>query len=163
MQPKNQEHFRRPPADALDGRQGGDHLFIRQRLDVIQWQRTVAHARTEIANVTKLLAAETAGAQSLVRNGRDRFGCRDTAVEQRIHPRTDRPGGLRRQLLRDNRVDERPERIRMLRAIEAARPMRANQLAHDRVASRQQPPRSRIISRRHGNDDRDSRSANPDS
>ncbi len=144
VQPEHQEHLRRPAADALHLGQRDDHLVVAHRLERVQRQRAVVHPGAEVAHVAQLLAAQSDRTQLGVAQARQRQRRRH-AVEQRHQPQVDRPRRLRGQLLRHDGLEERAERLGVLRLGEAALAVRAHQIAQHRVAPREVPAGSRVV------------------
>ena len=73
VQAEHEEHFGRPPADALHLRQRGNHLVVGHRLERVERQRAAQNLFGEIAEVRALLAAHADGAELLVRERRQRL------------------------------------------------------------------------------------------
>jgi len=148
MQPEDQEHLGRPSADPFHARERGDHLVIRQRLESVQHERAILHARTEIAYVAKLLWAQTDGTELLIAGLCHRVGRRQPAEERR-ESTLDGRGGLVRELLSDDRVAQRAKRIAFLSGGETARAVNAHQISNDRVAAREDASRAPVINGLH--------------
>src|SRR5690606_23348350 len=66
LKPEDEEHLRRPAADPLHLRERRHDVVVRQRVERLQPQRSVADVRTQVADVSQLLAAQADGTETLV-------------------------------------------------------------------------------------------------
>ena len=114
----------------------------------VERQLAILDASAQVAEVGGLLPAQADAAQAFVRHGKH-LRRRGKGLEEPFETQEDGRGRLRRELLADDGADERLERIHMLARPEAARTMRAHQIAQNRIAPREQPPGSCVIDRHH--------------
>ena len=125
-----------------------DDVFVRQGLELVEGQRPVRCARAQVADVSKLLRADADRTKAIVGRRCDR-DCGRAAVEQRRKARLDGRRGFRRELLRDDGVEQRAKRIGALRLGEPALAELPHQVPDHRVAARQYPPGLRVVRSRH--------------
>ena len=57
MKPKHQEHFRRPPTDAFNLGQRGNHLVVTHRFEPIEIESAPGHAFADVSHVSRFLGA----------------------------------------------------------------------------------------------------------
>ena len=124
MQAEHQEHLGRPAPDSFDLRQRRDDVIIRHPFERVEPEAAVGHLLTQVSQVADLLAAEANRAQPAVRQGYEvGRGKNGTIGKKRKESLENSGGGLCRELLPRNRLDEGGERIRALIPGETARTM----------------------------------------
>jgi hypothetical protein len=107
---EDEEHLRRPGADAAHARQRADDLVVglagqgARRQD----ERPVECLRREVAQRADFGTRQADGPQRLVGQREQPLG-RDVAVQRRDQPAVDGPGRGARELLVDDRLDQRLE------------------------------------------------------
>jgi hypothetical protein len=112
MQAEHQEHLRGPAAEAFDGGDRHDDLFIRKVLQGMEIQPSVLHMLGKIPEVRDLLPAEARGAERiLIRGQHRRRRERLAAADEVDHPPLNGVGGLGRKLLRNDRAHQRMKRV----------------------------------------------------
>src|SRR5678815_4466992 len=148
MKTEHQEHLRRPPPDSLHPGQRLNYVFVRQFVHLVQRDGAVGNAGGQIANVANLLRTETDRSKLLIGETGNRSG-RRWAVEQRVESPGNRGSGFGRELLRNDRMRERRERVLVLRVSQSARSVSLHQVANHRVAPCEQPSRLHIVCRGH--------------
>jgi len=150
VEAEHQEHLGGPPAEPFHGRQAGDYLFVGQVFELVQNEPAILDARAEIAQVADLLSAQPGAAQRRVALRPDCVSRRDSALGKQRHESTeDRGRGLGRQLLADDRSDERRQMIAALPIGHQAWTDLLDRAAENRVAAHQQPPRAFVLASRH--------------
>jgi len=108
-QVEDQEHLRRPAAQALDPGELLDHLVVAQLAQGLGPQRPLLDLAAEPLQVRQLLPRQAAGPQLLFRAGQDGPGRRVAPGEDGPEAPVDRGRGLARELLVDDRPDQRVE------------------------------------------------------
>ena len=107
LQVEHQEHVCAPDADALDGNQLGDHLLVGQLVQALQLEFPGEGVLGQRAQVADLRAREARGGAQLFGLIReDLLGRRGAPLEALGQAQEDAAGGLRRELLADDRADQ---------------------------------------------------------
>jgi hypothetical protein len=111
VQREDQEHLRRPDADPLDRDQPGDDRVILPGVHLVEGDRPFVDGLGQVQDVAGLDAGQShapkAGLSQFEQGGR----C-VRLTRERAEPPIDRGGGLRRNLLADDRADEGAESVR---------------------------------------------------
>src|SRR5213593_4472210 len=104
---EDQEHVRGPLAEALDGGDFARHLVIRQLVELLELELTRDHVLGERAQVAHLRARQPRRAHDLRISVEKLLWCWSAAAELVGQSRVDRARGLRRELLPDDRAQQR--------------------------------------------------------
>ena len=141
---KHQEHLRRPAADAFHLHEMLDEVVVVHLVHGIEWQRVAKDLGREIAEVADFLARQADRSKLLIRRCEDRVRLRCTAV-QRVEPPQDRPGCFPRQLLVDDRADERLIMRTFGSELDPARTDRLDYLGEDRIDAFEVPDGCAVV------------------
>jgi hypothetical protein len=135
-----------PDAEPLHRDELLDDLLVRQRRDPVQLERPVEHVLGQRPQEVRLRTRQPRGNAHLVRvRGEDLLRGRDLAPEEVEQPPVDRAGRERRQLLTDDRPQQRAVVVVLGwpvgRALARQRAVRFDDLAQDRVGLPEVPDR----------------------
>ena len=108
-EPEHEEHLRAPASDPLHADERRGHLVVRHRVERLDRELAGGDLRREILDVGDLLPGEAGGAKALVVGGEDLLRRRGAIAVQGFDATVDRRRGLARELLVDDRADERIE------------------------------------------------------
>lgn len=132
-QVEDQEHLRRPDADAAHLDQRVDDGSVVEVVELVEPQRAVDDALTEIAHAERLAERQPRRAQRLDRRREHLLGAGRPAAVQREEPPVDRRRGLAGQLLVHDGADERREVRGAAADAELVPPHPIDQRRHPRV------------------------------
>ena len=116
----------------------------------VELQASVEDARAQVAQVADFLSTQAGPAEGGVAQGVDARRAQRLAVRnERQDAPENRRRGLGRQLLTDDRADERSEMVLALPLRHAARTDPLDGGAKDGIAAHQQPSGARVVGRSH--------------
>ena len=133
VQTEHQEHLRGPSANAFDLNKVCDEIVVVHTIDGVERQCALRHFRREIAHVTNFLTRQSDRAQLLIARRQHRIGAGRVVRIERVEPRQNRRRGFSRQLLKDDRSDERLEMGPFAARFESARADDFDYSREDRV------------------------------
>ena len=138
-QVEEQEHLRGPAAEAADGDDLLDHLLVAELVEPVELQLAAEHVGGEVADVLGLAAGEAGAAQVLLARLEQLLGRGGGAAEEVEDPQVDRPRRFGRELLADDRPQQRA--VGVGRALLAA-PLAAASRGRSCRSARSAPPSS---------------------
>src|SRR3954454_10817737 len=182
LQVEEQEHLGGPAAEPADGDDLLDYLLVLELSETVELELAAEHVRGEVADVFGLAPGEPAGAQVLLACLQQLLGAGSAAAEEVKNPQVDRPRRFGRELLADDRPQERPVGVGGSLLLAAPQPRRQvdlpdplDQRRHRRVGGAQRfarfrahrpchrglrfSPKARMPSRKSSDSKQDSRRA----
>ena len=115
LQAEQQDHLRRPDADAAQAAQRADSLRIVHTADGLQIERAIHNSPGKVREILGLAERHAKGLQRGYTGGKDRFGT--DSAERVLHALPDRGLRLHGDLLADDVVHDGGKQIRVHRAL----------------------------------------------
>ena len=107
---EDQKHLRGPDTDSLDGGQCRNDLIVREIAHPGELQFFAIDSGTEVAHIAQLLRTDASLAELLVAQSAERVGP-NSAASRLLEATTDGRGGLCRDLLGNDRLNQRGEAV----------------------------------------------------
>ena len=151
METEHEEHLGGPSSKPLDRDQTLDNRFVAKRVELVEDKATVTKPGAQIAQVTHLLAAQpNASQRPVVKRGQFGGAGNHLIRKERHQPAEDGRGCFCRELLTDDRANERGQVIFALPFGHQARTDLLDRAPENRIAPHQRSPRASVVVGRKG-------------